>query len=138
MKIVSDTGPIIGLAKIGKVGPESKEIDRALNDFLRITDVPSIKQTIKNAIADLGEGEGQAISLAFAHKKDDLLLLDDRSGRQVAAKLNIPATGLVGLLLLAKEKGLIEKVGSLIEELRDNGYWLSDDVIIVTKKLAGE
>ena len=58
MKIVSDTGPIIGLAKIGKIillkniadeviippmvykelfgktGPESNEIDQALNTFI--------------------------------------------------------------------------------------------------------
>jgi predicted nucleic acid-binding protein len=60
MKIVSDTGPIIGLAKIGKIillkniadeviippmvykelfgkiGPESNEIDQALNTFIMV------------------------------------------------------------------------------------------------------
>jgi len=65
VRIVSNTGPIIGLAKIGKIfllkniaeevlippivhkelygktGIESEEIDGALNDFVRITDVLS-------------------------------------------------------------------------------------------------
>ena len=67
-----------------------------------------------------------------------MLLLDDRAGRQVAKRLNIRTTGLVGLLLLAKEKGLVENVGSLIEELRNHGYWLSDEVIEVARRLAGE
>ena len=66
------------------------------------------------------------------------MLLDDRAGRQVAKRLNIPTTGLIGLLLLAKEKGLVENVGSLIEELRHSGYWLSDEVMAVARRLTGE
>jgi len=42
------------------------------------------------------------------------------------------------LLLLAKEKGLVENVGSLIEELRKAGYWLSDEIVEIAIKLAGE
>jgi len=41
-------------------------------------------------------------------------------------------------LLLAKEKGFVENVGSLIYELRNAGYWLSDEIIEIARKLAGE
>jgi predicted nucleic acid-binding protein len=37
----------------------------------------------------LGEGEKQAIGLAYQLDNDVILLLDDRAGRQVAARLNI-------------------------------------------------
>jgi predicted nucleic acid-binding protein len=52
--------------------------------------------------------------------------------------LDIPTTGLTGILLMAKEKGLLENVGQIIEELRNNGYWLSNEVVDTAKRLAGE
>ena len=64
--------------------------------------------------------------------------MDDRSGREVADKLGIPVTGLLGRLLRLKEKGFIQYIGLLIEELRQNGYWLSDNIMEVVKNLAGE
>jgi len=39
---------------------------------------------------------------------------------------------------LAKEKGIVEKIGPLLEELRTEGYWLSDEVIKISKKIADE
>jgi hypothetical protein len=56
----------------------------------------------------------------------------------VAEKLNIPTTGLIGILLLAKEKGIIEKIGPLLDEIRNQGYWLSDKVVDAARQLAGE
>ena len=162
MKIISNTGPLIGLAKIrqifllkgvaeevlippvvrkelfGKVGSESEEIDRALNDFIRLADPPPVEPTTEKAIASLDEGEKQAIGLASTFEGDALLLLDDRAARRVAEKLHVPITGLVGLLLLAKEKGLVKDVRSLVRELRNNGYWFSDEIMDVAARLAGE
>lgn len=162
MKVISNTGPIIGLAKIGKitllkniaeevlippfvhkelfgkVGMETEYIDHALNDFI-ITAIPKpLEPATESVIAELDEGEKQAISLAYTSGSDVLLLLDDRAGRQVAEKLDIPTTGLIGVLLLAKEKGLVDNVLTLVAELRKNGYWLSDKVMEVVKKIAGE
>ncbi len=67
-----------------------------------------------------------------------ILLLDDRAGRKAAQKLRLPTTGLIGILILAKEKGLISEVSSLLEELRNKGYWLGDSLIEIALKLAGE
>jgi predicted nucleic acid-binding protein len=162
MKIVSNTGPLIGLAKIdrlsilkdiaskiiippmvhrellGKTGIESERIDNALNGFINVIELKSLDSAIENALADLDEGERQAIALASTFSKDIILLLDDRAGRLVAEKLNIPTTGLIGILLLAKEKGILENIGLLIDELRSQGYWISDEVANLAKGLAGE
>ena len=162
MRIVADTGPIIALAKIGKIfllksiaeevlippmiykelfgkiGSESNEIDSALNTFIRLKKEITLDKATEMALADLGKGEKQAIGLASSLGEDVLLLIDDRAGRRVAEKLNIATTGLVGLLVVAKEMGFVESVGPLIEDLRHNGYWLSDDLITTAKRLAGE
>ena len=64
--------------------------------------------------------------------------MDDYAGRNAAKKLNIPTTGVIGLLIMAKEKGIVENVGKIIEEMRYQGYWLSDELINIAKKLAKE
>jgi len=162
MNIVSDTGPIIGLAKIGKIyllneiaeeilippmvhkellgkiGPESNEIDQALNSFIQIADIPIIEPAIQKVVTDLDAGEKQTIAIAYNLNDDILLVMDDRAGREVASKLRIATTGLVGLLLRSKEMGLIKNVASYLELLRENGYWLSDELIVAAKRLAGE
>jgi len=162
MRIVSNTGPIIGLAKIdllflltklasevlippmvhrellGKIGSESGQIDEALKQFLRVRELPPLDSVIETSIAGLDEGERQVIGLASTIKEDVLVLIDDHAGREVAKMLNISFSGLVGILLLAKEKGALEKIGPVLDELRAQGYWLSDKVIEVAKELSGE
>lgn len=162
MKIVADTGPIIGLAKIGrisllkkfatvvlippivhkelygKIGPESEQIDQALNDFFHVVELGSLELNIDEPLINLGEGEKQSILLASTLKREALLLIDDRAGRQAADTLNIPKIGLVGILLLAKKRGFIDNVGSLLQELRLAGYWLSDEVIAIARKFVEE
>jgi predicted nucleic acid-binding protein len=162
MKIASNTGPIIGLAKIdllfllnqiasevlippmvyrelmGKTGPETAQIDKALKEFLKVADLKPLDPAVEIAISILDEGEREVIGLASTTSGDILILMDDRAGREVAEKLNIPVSGLVGILLLAKEKGILEKIGPLLVELRDKGYWLSDDVVQTAQRLAKE
>ena len=60
------------------------------------------------------------------------------NGRSVADKLNIPKIGLIGILLLAKERGLLKDIGPFMDELRDKGYWLSDELTLLARRLAGE
>ncbi len=86
----------------------------------------------------MDEGEKQAVALASDLGEDVLLLIDDHAGRQAARKLGVAVTGLIGLLVLAKEKGLVERVGPLLDELVQAGYWLSDEIVGIAKRLAGE
>jgi predicted nucleic acid-binding protein len=162
VKIVADTGPIIGLAKIGKIyllkkmatdvlippmvhkelygkiGSESAQIEQALNDFIHVIEIGPLNLNLEKPFTNLGEGEKQCIFLASSLERDVILLIDDRAGRQAADSLNISKTGLVGILLLAKKRMLIENVASLLHELRAAGYWLSDEVIAAARKLAEE
>jgi uncharacterized protein len=110
----------------------------ALADFIKVAPANVTEPSITSVLAELDEGERQAVALASALGKDVLLLMDDHAGRRAARELGVAITGLVGLLLVAKEKRLVDNVGSLLEGLRNAGYWLSDEVVEVARKLARE
>ncbi|MEQ9374206.1 MAG: DUF3368 domain-containing protein [Imperialibacter sp.] len=63
---------------------------------------------------DRGEYEAIALSLTYTNS---LLLIDERKGRAIAESYNIRCIGLVGILILAKEKGFIGAVKPLLDRL---------------------
>lgn len=163
MILVSNTGPIIALAKIGhlsllqalgwdsvlipprvhrelfgKIGPESAHIDAALTTFLRVVSPPDAPESLRSSVAGLDEGEQEVIVLAATLDEPSPVLLDDRAGRAIAKSLGLRVTGTVGVLLLAKKRGLITAVAPLLEKAREQGYWMSDALIRLAKGLAGE
>jgi predicted nucleic acid-binding protein len=84
----------------------------------------------------LDPGESQAIVLA--RRTNALLLLDEARGRKAASVLSIPHTGTCGMLVLAKRAGLTDRVRPLLECLLSAGYFLADDLVRDTLRLAGE
>jgi len=68
--------------------------------------------------AQLDPGEVEAIALAL-ERRADLILVDERLGRQVAMALGLRVTGLLGVLAEAKRAALIERVKPIIEDLRE-------------------
>nr|WP_272503848.1 DUF3368 domain-containing protein [Salinibacter ruber] len=60
------------------------------------------------------------------------------SGRRVARQLDCSVTGVIGVLLRAKELGRIEAVTPLLESMQSQGYWLSDEIIEHARELADE
>ena len=69
----------------------------------------------------------------------DILLTDDRKARAAAASLNVSCTGLLGLLILAKQANHLESVTTMVEVLeKQGGLYLSPDVKVEAAKLAGE
>jgi hypothetical protein len=160
--IVSNTGPLIGLAKIqqlgllgrlaaevyippqvrlellARTGPETALITAALKETIQVKAPAVLDVASETTLHRLDESEKQAIALARSFSAPVLLLLDDRAGRTAAQKLGQPLTGLPGLLLLAKQQGLVTAVAPLLGTLRSLGYWVSDEVVTVVKNLAGE
>jgi len=73
--------------------------------------------------AELGLGETEAIALASQLHCG--LLMDDRRARHVAAFLGLPVMGTVGLILAAKQLGLLGSVRPVLLSLQDHGFRLS-------------
>ena len=65
---------------------------------------------------DAGEAEANALSLEI---ESELLLMDERLGRATASHLGLRYTGLIGVLIEAKHKGLLPSVKSPLDRLRD-------------------
>ncbi|MCF7976722.1 MAG: DUF3368 domain-containing protein [Chromatiaceae bacterium] len=75
---------------------------------------------------ELDPGEAEAIACALEGQAR-LLFIDERRGRNVAHRLGLSVIGLVGVLLLAKRRGLVAQIRPLLEGLRQRaGFWMSD------------
>jgi predicted nucleic acid-binding protein len=86
----------------------------------------------------LGRGEAEAITLARGINAD-LLVTDDLKARNIAAVLNVKYTGLLGLLILAKQRDHISSVKEAIATLEmRGGLYLSETVKAEAVRLAGE
>jgi len=71
---------------------------------------------LQKLLIDLDEGEAASIVLAI-EKDADYLIIDEREGRRIAQELNLKITGLLGILIRGKEKGLIAELRPILEEL---------------------
>ena len=76
------------------------------------------------ALLDPGEAE----ALTLARQQGLPLLVDEKKGRTIARMLKIPVLGLVGVLLLAVERGILDPrmAEALLQESIDHGFRLSD------------
>jgi len=90
-----------------------------------------------NLITDLDRGEAEVIALAH-EVQASVVILDERLARRHAQHLGLPVTGTIGVLLKAKQQGLISEVGPLISGLRANGIRLSDALVLEALRLAQE
>jgi predicted nucleic acid-binding protein len=70
-------------------------------------------------LSRVDEGESEAIVLS-KEIHSDLLLIDERKGTELARSLGIKTIGLLGVLLLSKEKKIIPLVRPILEELITN------------------
>jgi predicted nucleic acid-binding protein len=85
----------------------------------------------------LDAGESSAIALAL-EKADCTLILDDRRARRVAEQLRIQITGILGVLLKAKQRGVITAVKPLLDRIRQTNFRISAELETQVLKLAGE
>ncbi|HEV7796925.1 MAG TPA: DUF3368 domain-containing protein [Pyrinomonadaceae bacterium] len=94
------------------------------------------EQTIRFPTS-LGKGEGEVLALAFV-SPDSLLLLDDALAQQHARQLGITFTGTLGVLLKAKQSGLLVEVRSILDKLDTKGFRLDKKTRAAVLKLAKE
>jgi len=149
MIVVSDTSPISNLLQIGEADLLRRLFRKIIipdEVFTEICKIESHKEfltkqdwietatlsdtNLKNILAkDLDTGEAEAIALAV-ELKAEYLLMDETKGRQFAENYGIKVTGILGVLIKAKEEGLISEVKFYLQRLvNDAGFWLNPKVI---------
>jgi len=159
--VVSDASPLIGLACIGRLdllkslyaqvlvpplvfqevaglapdAPGAEEIRHA--GWIQIRDVAD--HALAEALArDLDPGEAAAIALAV-EAGADLLLMDERKGRQAATRHGCRVIGVLGILVEAKSAGLVPTLRPLLDDLANTvGFRIGSCLRARVLEVAGE
>ena len=158
--IVSDAGPLIGLAKTGnlyllkeifseviiptavlhelkltedRLG--SKSLSKAVKKekWIKVCEVDTLNSKL---LLTLDKGETEAIILA--KKSGNVILMDEIKGRKAAKKAGLDVIGTGRILIAAKEKGLIPNVTNVLNDLNKSGYRLSSKLCNKIKLISGE
>ena len=74
----------------------------------------------------LGLGERSVLAYARRHQIR-IVGLDDRQARELALHMNLQVVGTVGLLIRAKQAGLIEAVRPLLVQLQAEGFRIGQE-----------
>ena len=77
---------------------------------------------------DLGQGESEVLTLGLVKPKTGVVL-DDLQARKCATLFDIPLIGSLGLIVLAKRKGLLNMAKPAIEQLISVGLYIDSAML---------
>ena len=99
---------------------------------------PANQQTVAQLLSvGLDLGECESIVLA-SELSADLLILDETHARTVARERGLPVTGTLGVLIAAKNVGLVASIKPLLAQLTAAGFYLTPQIIAHALHRAGE
>ena len=100
--------------------------------------IPRSSDIVASLGASLDPGESEAIVVA-SEIHADLLLIDEASGREIARRMGIRLTGLLGVLLEAKRRGLVPALAAELERLQKaTSFRIRPEVMQEVLRLAEE
>ncbi|MEJ5312694.1 MAG: DUF3368 domain-containing protein [Anaerolineae bacterium] len=161
MIIVSNTTPLIGFASIQRfdilrqlfgeiyiaqavyreavvagreVGGARKEVMDA--DWIKIINVQD-QSAVQELLGEMDSGEAETIVLA-RELHADWVLMDEKKGRRKLEQFELSKIGTVGILLKAKQVGLLSAIAPEIKKLRQQGFSLSQTVVDAVLQQADE
>jgi predicted nucleic acid-binding protein len=86
---------------------------------------------------DLGAGETAVIAYALANP-GWTAILDDGAARRCAKACGVPIKGTLGVVLLAKQRGIILSARVLLEQMQARGFRIDNQVLAAALALVGE
>lgn len=146
--IIADTSCLIIFDKIGQLTilqntfPDlivTKEVAQEFGevpDWIAVQDITDKKQYSK-LLEGLGKGEASSITLALEFQ-DCLLIIDEKKGRNIAKDLDIEIIGSLGVLVKAKEKGVIKSVKNILNIIEETNFRISEKIRKKVLEKAGE
>ena len=155
-KVISNSTPLIALEKIDKLNLlqqvykeiiipyavyeevvlESKQ--NVINDFIKesgfikIMNIENVEAK-KIFVTSLHKGEVEVMILA-KEIKAEVYIIDDLLARKYAKYHSLNITGTIGVILKAKELGIISEIKPIIDELMKAGIYI--DIKLYNKILA--
>jgi uncharacterized protein len=161
MIIVSNTSPISNLIVIGEISLLQQIYPKILippSVHSELTRLPTFQPTMFSFLGagwleiqaptnlqllytlsqTLDPGEAEAIALAV-ELSANRLLIDERLGRNVAASCGLKLRGLLGILINARQQGLIPVLKPILDRLIDQaGFRVSQSLYDRTLQEVGE
>ncbi len=156
--IIADSSPLISLALIGNLSIleqlyQEISVPTAVYDEVVRSDKPCSRELkqflngktkhVKNTMAvdillsDIGAGEAEAIVLAL-EQQPAIILIDDLKARKLAKMKGLHIIGTMGILLEAKQEGLITEIKPFIAELLLKDIRISKKIVDMTLHAAQE
>ena len=117
-------------------GTDGRFAGLTLPGWLEIFPSPPIPTAVSAANLDVGETAAIALCLI---QTAGALLMDESLGRAVAARLGLRTIGILGILLEARHRSLIPKIGHVLDLLEQQaGFWIAPALRARVLQLAKE
>jgi len=158
MMVVSDTSPLTNFMKIGELDllrqvfggiviPPAvhKELAHlqeqatllAQNSWIEVVELAD-KTTYQQLLSEVHAGEAEAMALAL-EVEADYLLIDEQAVRMVAHRYGLRVTGLIGVLILVKQQGVITAIKPYLQQLiYEADFYISKALFQKVVKSVGE
>jgi predicted nucleic acid-binding protein len=163
MPVVSNTSPVLNLAVIGRLSLLHDQfgeilIPNAVLEELRIQEDLPGSQAMREALKEgwlliqgvsnqslvsvlqreLDNGEAEAITLAV-QAKAEWILLDEKEGRKIAKSLGLNVTGILGILLRARQEGKLPSMQKAMNQLQElAGFRVGPELYADLMRKSGE
>jgi predicted nucleic acid-binding protein len=147
--IVSDSSCLILLTNIGELDILEKlygeiiitsiialEYKLSLPSWIKIMDPKNIEYQ-NELVKTIDIGEASAIALAVELVNCELIL-DDKLARKMATRLGLIFTGTLGVLVEAKDVGLIPLLKPLFDKIEQTDFRYTKELLEATLKSVGE
>lgn len=139
--VVSNSSPLIALERIGRVEVLERlfgvlVVPLAVQREVEVLSVlpvwvksKAITQPLSSLVLSpmLGAGESEVICLALEIKAR-LVLLDNRPARRTAQTLGLNVIGTIGVLLSAKNQGLLPALKPCLDELQQQDFRIAPKI----------
>lgn len=156
--VISNNSPLVALWHLGRLsllrdlytevwippevereflGTKKKSRQEALDNAQWIKTVDLVDSEKAPVYDRLDSGEAAVLALAKEHEAR-LVIIDEKKARTEVLKIGLPFIGTVGILLEAKEEGLIGEIKPLLITLEEKGIYLDESLIAYALEKAGE
>lgn len=147
--IISDTSCLIILNKIGELDLLRQlykkvtitqdilfEYGESLPDWVEVQEA---KDHFRQQLLEMQIDKGEASAIALAlEKSENIIILDDWKARKLAERLGLSVTGTLGVIIKAKNIGLIPSIKPYLEKIRETNFRISEELEQFALKEANE
>ena len=147
--IISDTSCLIILTKIGEL-----DLLRQLYKTVTITqdvlleygehlpdwiEVQQAKDHYRQQLLEMQVDKGEASTIALAlETSENIIILDDWKARKLADRLGLSVTGTLGVIIKAKNNGIIQSIKPYLDKIRETNFRFSEELEQIALKEANE